>query len=60
MTTKEYRELLEYHLKRAKEKEYDALTVETKVIERAYHELLRYTSNGYYANTECEEGTREN
>jgi len=40
MTNEEYQERLEYHIERAKEKEYDALTVETKVLEKAYELLL--------------------
>lgn len=51
MTDQEYEELLTYHVKRAKEKDYEALTVETKVIERAL-ELYRQFSDGHRANKE--------
>ena len=50
---------LKYHIDRAHKGEYDALTVETKVLENAYEFIRRQISNGYTEDKESEEYPKE-
>ena len=60
MTITELQELLEFHIDRARKKEYDALTVETKVLEKSYELLFpRQYSDRYRTDQGSEKGAKD-